>query len=569
MKTLCWLLLQQTLALGTLLTKGTEVSWTLHDTHAEFQVVSTHTTGWIGLGFSDAGGMKGANIWLYRLQNGQAVLQDSFAHTYGAPVATMHQSVELLNATHSSDLVTFAFRRELTVCDEQHDVLRTDSPVWMIYAFGDSHDYIGKHQDSLRGQQLVDLSGTYFDQYKAMTAEKTTTLSLVSPPISLNGKESTTYCYTFYDLSSILTEKHQIVAEDFVVGSRYTHHLVGYLCDDPLEEFQTPGTVYCNYYRERGEPDVTRFNNTCAGRIWLAWAKGGRQRSYPRAMGKPLGDENAKYLLVETHFANANHDMDQVDVGSGFKLTLTKDLRPIDVGMLTIGREQDSIALPPGQLVTVPNECGAGCTGQGVIPPEGLTILSTQLHMHKRGSAMTVQHIRGDKELTPWPSMRHFDFDFQSYSYASRNIEKLLPGDRLITKCVYDMRHDDHEVYGGYSSEEEMCYNFVEYYPAVQPYFDMCLNVQQGLETAHMKNICPSARSNRTILVTMGPEDMPPFQPFASDATCPLPREASGADATMLVMGGLATVLVFSVGYLVRGHLLKQQQYTEIPVTQD
>jgi hypothetical protein len=62
---------------------------------------------------------------------------------------------------------------------------------------------------------------------------------------------------------------------------------------------------------------------------------------------------------------------------------------------------------------------------------------------------MSTRHIRGEYELEPFPSINSYDFDFQSYSYASKTMQKILPGDRLITNCTYDTRTDSEFIHGG------------------------------------------------------------------------------------------------------------------------
>jgi Copper type II ascorbate-dependent monooxygenase, C-terminal domain len=42
---------------------------------------------------------------------------------------------------------------------------------------------------------------------------------------------------------------------------------------------------------------------------------------------------------------------------------------------------------------------------------------------------------------------------------------QILPGDRLITTCGYDTSADSTTVTGGHATDNEMCFNFVEYYP--------------------------------------------------------------------------------------------------------
>lgn len=169
-------------------------------------------------------------------------------------------------------------------------------------------------------------------------------------------------------------------------------------------------------------------------------------------MGKPIGPGplNTLYMVVETHYANYHLEEGASDSGSGFVLTVTKNLRPVDIGMLTVGKHVRSLSLPPGGLVSSVNECGESCTRRwGVIPKTGLTITSTLHHMHKRGVALKIKHVRNGKEMPPLPSVDYFDFNFQTYLFAPPTQEKIFAGDRLIANCTYDTRTDTVPVPGG------------------------------------------------------------------------------------------------------------------------
>jgi hypothetical protein len=87
-------------------------------------------------------------------------------------------------------------------------------------------------------------------------------------------------------------------------------------------------------------------------------------------------------------------------------LKVTKLLREFDIGMLTLGARTLDLLIPP--LDTPPSiisECGSKClTRPGVFPEDGITVLSTILHMHKRGYSISAKHVRGGNELEPLPS---------------------------------------------------------------------------------------------------------------------------------------------------------------------
>jgi hypothetical protein len=84
--------------------------------------------------------------------------------------------------------------------------------------------------------------------------------------------------------------------------------------------------------------------------------------------------------------------------------------------------------------------------------------------MHYRGRNARVQIIRDGKEITPLSTLRDFEYGYQ-FSKSLNSIQ-LLPGDQLITTCEFDTSNDTKPVPGGLPSKDEMCFAWVDYYPA-------------------------------------------------------------------------------------------------------
>ncbi|KAJ3272255.1 hypothetical protein HDV01_005794 [Terramyces sp. JEL0728] len=477
--------------------KEIELYWTVDAAakEVEFAVVSKNGATWVAIGTSDAGGMKGADIWLGYKKNGEFTLEDRFSEAYGYPILDQQQDLQLLSSYQSYFTTAFAFKRSLESCDDRDANLVTAHPMWFVFAIGTSNDFT-MHAPGDNAQVYLDLEGHYFDEFVDVPLdEDTVEYSMIAP--------------------EDLTEKHQVVVEDISIASKYVHHMVGYLCDEPLPEFETPGTTFCNYYRPVNP--VINYSPRC-----------GVKKTYPANMGKPIGpgDLAVKYLILETHYSNPSLVPGQFDPGSGFKLKITKKLRDLDVGVFTLGVPQTYMFLPPGQLASVEGECGSKCTMKEGIPDSGLNVLSSQLHMHRRGKAMSTKHIRDGVELAPLPSMEYFDFNFQSYNFVPKTQEKIMPGDRLVTKCTYDTRKDTEMVVGGWSSEQEMCYAFVEYYPAM-PNYSSCLQIpdlhafpKKSKKSYYM--ICDAGENDTDPVIKAGPKD--PFIEYHPDSIC-LPRK--------------------------------------------
>jgi hypothetical protein len=123
-----------------------------------------------------------------------------------------------------------------------------------------------------------------------------------------------------------------------------------------------------------------------------------------------------------------------------------------------------SIFLAPGNKnITVSSECTSTCTARSHF--SNLTLISNFFHAHKRANWLLTQHIRDSIQLPDIGKISHYDMSFQNIKMLANPIP-ILPGDRLITTCGYDTSQDSTYTHGGLSSNDEMCFNFVEYYPA-------------------------------------------------------------------------------------------------------
>ena len=167
--------------------------------------------------------------------------------------------------------------------------------------------------------------------------------------------------------------------------------------------------------------------------------------------------------MLETHYNNPDGLVGEKDAA---KYEFLYSNNPVDteIGTLTLGDLQvQGWFLEPGQKrVAHSTVCTPECTDRW--PAEGITAFSVFHHMHFRGRTAYVQIIRDGEEITPLSTLRDFEYGYQFSK--SLNSVKLLPGDKLITTCVYDTSNDTQPVPGGLPSEDEMCFAWVDYYPA-------------------------------------------------------------------------------------------------------
>ncbi|KAJ3400194.1 hypothetical protein HDV05_001223 [Chytridiales sp. JEL 0842] len=217
---------------------------------------------------------------------------------------------------------------------------------------------------------------------------------------------------------------------------------------------------------------------TNCNQFTFGWAPGAGIVNYPSVAGMPIGTgTNAlRYFALQVHYNNPDRDAGVVD-NSGMSFSYTPTLRPNDIGILILG--QQGISIPgdfPDSTVLAPNVCPGQCTSK---LPAPVTMISSAAHMHFLGKNLTTRHIRGDTELAPVLNRTYYDFNYQGAQKISKETGTniLNPGDTLVTTCAYNPTLGVRRRPTGFgeSSESEMCFNFITYYPRL-PTLDFCVS---------------------------------------------------------------------------------------------
>ncbi len=83
------------------------------------------------------------------------------------------------------------------------------------------------------------------------------------------------------------------------------------------------------------------------------------------------------------------------------------------------------------------------------------------------GTGIWSNQYRGTNSLTSLGVNFKYDFNFQSFiTYPSKTEYRVLKkGDSIMTTCVYDTTLRSSITRGGEGSQDEMCLNFLLYYP--------------------------------------------------------------------------------------------------------
>ncbi|MBC8067094.1 MAG: hypothetical protein IAG13_02075 [Deltaproteobacteria bacterium] len=194
--------------------------------------------------------------------------------------------------------------------------------------------------------------------------------------------------------------------------------------------------------------------------LWV-WAPGVTETMLPPEAGFLVGDQGPEVtFILQVHYNNPL--LTAFEDNDGLDIHVTRELRPERAGVFTQG-DILSIYIPPGEpdheyVAT----CASDVTAQ--LLPEPIHVFSSLLHAHALATSMWTEVERDGASMGEISRDDPFSFNTQQFQDADFTIE---PGDRLQTHCTYDSSALDTPTQGGEDSNEEMCLNFMMYYPWV------------------------------------------------------------------------------------------------------
>ena len=176
----------------------------------------------------------------------------------------------------------------------------------------------------------------------------------------------------------------------------------------------------------------------------------------PGATARVLPDDLALYLpakgklKLEIHYYNRAQDAQPEDDRSGFEVCVTRTPRAHTAGMFPFTGTANA---PAGRVTENVSTCTVNAATE-------VHVVAHAPHMHKLGTHAKLEVLRADgtrEVLHDAP----FTFDAQRDYPLELSLRN---GDRVRTTCVYD-NETTRDVSFGPGSDDEMCFNFVTYYP--------------------------------------------------------------------------------------------------------
>ncbi|UJR17775.1 hypothetical protein I4U23_004673 [Adineta vaga] len=444
--------------------------WTVNDVEQDITFeLHVKTTGWIALGISPAGGMKGADIAIGWVDfSGKSFIQDRFAFDKTKPVIdNTTQDWFILRGQEQNGWTAVQFKRAFDSCDPMDVPIRSGTNI-LIYAYGlVDPDTIHSEIDIMyhgeqRGTRILPLR-SYSNQ---ATDDILTGLDFFDfrfENLMVPSTDTTYYCKVFKSPTKYHEKRHAI-AHEILIDSRnknLLHHLDLFECNsmDILDDTKLPDGICDNILTEM---------RMCSSNLATAWAIGADVTTlYPQEAGYAVtSDTDSKYFMIKIHYDNPQLSSNLRD-SSGIRFYLGKNLRPNDLGYLLFGTLSNpaSLALPPNMnQFIVDSYCPSEATRN--FPASGVNIVSALPHTHLQGYSVWTKLIRNNTAIQYLFNAEAFDFNHQFANQLPKPI-KVYPGDSFATRCVYNTKNKRDITLGGQRTIDEMCSHTFSYYPLV------------------------------------------------------------------------------------------------------
>ncbi|XP_022094715.1 DBH-like monooxygenase protein 1 [Acanthaster planci] len=439
--------------------------------------VRAKTLGWVGLGFSPSGGMKGADLVIGWVQDGEAYLTDRFARANEQPQKDNHQDYELLSGEEANQHTTLVFRRKLNTSDCQDMVLKSGTTrlLWSYHEDDPSSaDGPSYHGPVHRGTRSMLLFAQDYSKKLNMPADVKTHEFLNSNVRPLRQPQTLYWC-TILQFPKVDSRHHIIRYEPVLTPGNedFVHHMFVYACyaPPPDEKLYTFSDVCLK---------LPKDIQNCLSVVFV-WSIGGGAFEFPANVGYSVGGPgDPLFLRMEVHYDNPRLPDDFLD-SSGFRFYYTPSLRQHNAGMFIVGVfSMWWMIIPPKQKKFIlKGWCLEECT-EMYFPPEGIKVFAAFAHTHLTGDKFKFRQFRNGKLVDEILSEEYFDSEFQEIQRL-QNEKTIMPGDVLMTECTFKTTDRTNITYGGWGRTDEMCLSVPFYYPKIDNFGD-CTSTSQPVE---------------------------------------------------------------------------------------
>uniref|UniRef100_A0A4W2BTR9 Dopamine beta-hydroxylase n=1 Tax=Bos indicus x Bos taurus TaxID=30522 RepID=A0A4W2BTR9_BOBOX len=392
-----------------------ELSWNISYAQETiyFQLLVRELKAGVLFGMSDRGELENADLVVLWTDRDGAYFGDAWSDQKGQVHLDSQQDYQLLRAQRTPEGLYLLFKRPFGTCDP-NDYLIEDGTVHLVYGF---------LEEPLRSLESINTSGLHTGLQRvqllkpsipkpALPAD-TRTMEIRAPDVLIPGQQTTYWCYVT-ELPDGFPRHHIVMYEPIVTegNEALVHHMEVFQC---AAEFETI-PHFSGPCDSKMKPQRLNF----CRHVLAAWALGAKAFYYPEEAGLAFGGPgSSRFLRLEVHYHNPLVITGRRD-SSGIRLYYTAALRRFDAGIMELGLAYTPVmAIPPQETAFV---LTGYCTDK-----------CTQLEIRMLKKVVSVQ-----------------------------------PGDVLITSCTYNTEDRRLATVGGFGILEEMCVNYVHYYPQTQ-----------------------------------------------------------------------------------------------------
>nr|XP_017517844.2 dopamine beta-hydroxylase [Manis javanica] len=440
-----------------------ELSWNVSYVQetVHFQLLVRELKAGVLFGMSDRGELENADLIVLWTDGDSAYFGDAWSDQKGQIHLDSQQDYQLLQAQRTPEGLVLLFKRPFGTCDPK-DYLIEDGTVHLVYGILDEPLRLLEaiNTSSLKtGLQRVQLLKP--DISVPALPSDLHTMEIRAPDVLIPGQETTYWCY-ITELPDGFSRHHIVMYEPMVTegNEALVHHMEVFQCAAEFESFpQFSGP--CD---SKMKPDRLNY----CRHVLAAWALGAKAFYYPEETGLAFGGAgSSRFLRLEVHYHNPLRIQGRRD-SSGIRLYYTAKLRRYDAGIMELGLVYTPVmAIPPQESAyTLTGYCTDKCT-QLALPPSGIHIFASQLHTHLTGRKVVTVLARDGREQEVVSRDSHYSPHFQEIRML-RKVVSVYPGDVLITSCTYNTGDRKLATVGGFGILEEMCVNYVHYYPQTQ-----------------------------------------------------------------------------------------------------
>jgi dopamine beta-monooxygenase len=270
-------------------------------------------------------------------------------------------------------------------------------------------------------------------------------------------RKETFYACRYFNLTQMLAEVtglnpgikyHAIGYEPRIDKVKRLHHIVIYDCPNGFNSHRND--TY----------DCTDEQMWPCNKLQVAWTVGMKPITLPPEAGTLLGTDDTSIVKLQVHYHNPELLSGEVD-SSNMTIKFTPKLRQYNTGIMVLGKYQKVIRIPPGLPdYTVRSKCTSNCTSK---MGGKINVINFLVHGH-----LTAKSIYSDIHTSSGQNVTLGDSHYSFHAQRLQSVEPMLtlePGFSATTTCVYNSVGRNNTVYGGLGTHDEMCYNFIMYYP--------------------------------------------------------------------------------------------------------